>query len=46
MHEEVAPMQIMVEYEFKPSPRYGHGKSAHAVLYQIVEHKRAAFEHY
>lgn len=39
-------MQIMLEYEFNPSPRYGHGKSAHAALYQIVENKRAAFEHY
>jgi hypothetical protein len=39
-------MQIELDYEFSPSPRYGHGKAAHAALYQIIDGKRANFEQY
>jgi hypothetical protein len=39
-------MEITLDYQFQPSPRYGHGRSAHAGLYQILENKRATFEHY
>jgi len=37
-------MEILLDYEFHPSPRYGHGKTAHAALYQIIEEKRSHFE--
>jgi hypothetical protein len=39
-------MEITLDYEFSPSPRYGHGRSAHATLNQIVEERRADFEQY
>ncbi len=39
-------MQITLDYEFRPSPRYGYGRSAHAALSLIVEKKRADFEQY
>lgn len=39
-------MQIVLDYEFSPSPRYGHGRAAHTALYQIIEEKRADFEQY
>ncbi|HEV7587764.1 MAG TPA: class I SAM-dependent methyltransferase [Longimicrobium sp.] len=37
-------MQITLDYDFCPTPRYGHGKDAHAALCQIVERKRTDFE--
>lgn len=39
-------MQITLDYEFRPSPRYGHGRSPHAALYQMFDTKRADFEQY
>lgn len=39
-------MQITLDYEFRPLPRYGYGRGAHAALYQIVDEKRADFEQY
>ena len=39
-------MQITLDYEFHPSPRYGHGKSAHAALNRLIEKRRPAFENY
>jgi hypothetical protein len=39
-------MQIELDYEFSPSPRYGHGKAAHAALYEVIDGKRADFEQY
>lgn len=39
-------MQITLDYEFTPSPRYGHGRSPHAALYKMIEKKRADFEQY
>ena len=37
-------MEILLDYDFRPSPRYGHGKGAHAGLYQLIEEKRDDFE--
>jgi Methyltransferase domain len=39
-------MQITLDYEFRPLPRYGHGKSAHVALNQLIEKSRPAFEKY
>jgi hypothetical protein len=39
-------MQIMLDYQYHPSPRYGHGKSAHRELYSMIEKKRSKFEQY
>lgn len=36
-------MQITLDYEFRPTPRYGYGRSAHAALYPIIDEKRAEF---
>jgi hypothetical protein len=37
-------MEITLDYGFHPSPRYGHGKSAHGALNQLMEERRPAFE--
>jgi hypothetical protein len=39
-------MQIMLDYEFRPSPRYGYGKGPHGALYSMIEEKRTDFERY
>jgi hypothetical protein len=39
-------MEILLDYDFRPSPRYGHGKRAHAGLYQLIEERRTDFERY
>jgi Methyltransferase domain len=39
-------MHLELDYQFSPSPRYGHGKDPHPVLYQIIENKRNQFEQY
>ena len=36
----------MLDYQYHPSPRYGHGKSAHRELYSMIEKKRSKFEQY
>jgi hypothetical protein len=39
-------MEITLDYEFQPLPRYGHGKSAHAALNRLIEESRPAFKRY
>lgn len=39
-------MQIVLDYEFCPSPRYGYGRSAHLELKLILEKRRADFAYY
>jgi predicted O-methyltransferase YrrM len=37
-------MEIWLDYEFQPSPRYGYGRDPHAALYEIINRKRGDFE--
>ena len=39
-------MQITLDYEFSPLPRYGHGKKAHSQLYSILNARKAVFAKY
>lgn len=39
-------MEITLDYEFNPLPRYGHGRGAHPALYELMEKKRTVFEEY
>lgn len=39
-------MQITLDYEFRPLPRYGYGKGAHSQLYSILNSRRAVFANY
>ena len=39
-------MQIILDYEFRPIPRYGHGKPAHGQLYSIINDRRQVFADY
>jgi hypothetical protein len=35
---------IHFEYQYDPRPRYGHGKPAHPLLYEIIDRQRAHYE--
>jgi Methyltransferase domain len=37
-------MDITLDYEFRPFPRYGYGKGPHRALYALIDKRRAAFE--
>jgi hypothetical protein len=39
-------MQIALDYEFRPVPRYGHGKPPHSQLYGIINQRRDVFASY
>jgi hypothetical protein len=35
---------VHFEYQYNPRPRYGHGKPAHPLLYEIIDRQRAHYE--
>ena len=39
-------MQVELDYSVLPYPRYGYGRAAHGLLYQMFEARRSRFEDY
>jgi hypothetical protein len=39
-------MEILLDYAFRPLPRYGYGKPPHSALYAMLDAKRSRFEQY